>query len=152
MLCQASSSCKSRRRASQGAERTWVTLGHRKAPRVTFGARVFLHRYLANLACGTASDSKSFLALSLIVLLVPLQCFLALLEDVRPPCRSTSTGVTPRSLSVSQRRSAPCDALRRGLQLDYAWFREEPFSVRLQPSSTLSVITNSFLMKFIVKW
>ncbi|KAL5497539.1 hypothetical protein EMCRGX_G014027 [Ephydatia muelleri] len=25
----------------------------------------------------------------------------------RPPCRSTSTGVTPRSLSVSQRRPAP---------------------------------------------
>eukprot|EP00731_Ephydatia_muelleri_P003497 Em0001g3497a len=44
-------------------------------------------------------------------------CFLALLEDVRPPCRSTSTGVTPRSLSVSQRRSAPCDALRRGMYI-----------------------------------
>ena len=30
---QASSSCKPRRRASQGAERTWATLGHRMAPR-----------------------------------------------------------------------------------------------------------------------
>ena len=35
---QASSSCKPRRRASQGAERTWATLGHRKAPRGDPGA------------------------------------------------------------------------------------------------------------------
>ena len=35
---QASSSCKPRRRASQGAERAWETLGHRKAPRGDPGA------------------------------------------------------------------------------------------------------------------
>ena len=106
----------------------------------------------------TASDSKSFLALSRIVLLVLLQCFLALLEDdhrvevvsfpdphtqqrldyitatcianayqagdetsVEAPAPGSPLGafLCP---SVAQVRSAPCDALRRGLQLDDAWF------------------------------
>ena len=42
----------------------------------------------------TASDSKSFLALSRIVLLVLLQCFLALLEDDHR-VEAPALGVTP---------------------------------------------------------
>ena len=43
--------------------------------------------------------------------------------------------------SVAQVRSAPCDALCRGFQLDDAWSYQK-----------IIVYNNSFLMKFIVKW
>ncbi|KAL5502618.1 hypothetical protein EMCRGX_G009419 [Ephydatia muelleri] len=53
-----------------------------------------------------------------------LSCFLALLEDdhrVEAPALGSPLGafLCP---SVAQVRSAPCDALRRGLHLDDAWF------------------------------
>eukprot|EP00731_Ephydatia_muelleri_P022141 Em0014g732a len=66
---------------SQRAERTWATLGHRKAPRGDIRRASVFASVSGKFGMWTASDSKSFLALSRIVLLVLLQCFLALLED-----------------------------------------------------------------------
>ncbi|KAL5478018.1 hypothetical protein EMCRGX_G024901 [Ephydatia muelleri] len=78
---------------ARGAERTWATLGHRKAPRGDIRSASVL-----------ASVSGKF----------------ALLEDdhrVEAPALGSPLG----AFLCPSVANAPCDALRRGLQLDDTW-------------------------------
>ena len=121
---QASSSCKPRRRASpQGAERTWATLGHRKAPRgdPSAGASTrWLSSSNAKKHCrrtnSTIRDRARKDLESLAVHMPNLPDTDAITLALRMP--PLGAFLCP---SVAQVRSAPCDALCRGFQLDDAW-------------------------------
>ena len=118
---QVSSSCKPRRRASQGA---LATLGHRKAPRGDPSAG-------ASTRWSSSSNAKKHCRRTSSTIHDSARKDLGIAcsphtKFARYRCKNTrASNITPRSLSVSQRRPgslcAPCDALRHGLQLDDAW-------------------------------
>ena len=118
---QASSSCKPRRRASQGAERTWATLGHRKLRGVT-PVLVLRHggRLRATLK-STAGEPAVLFAIAQGRIWNRWQstCQIPMQKHSRSECHPSEPFCVPAS--PMQVRSAPCDALRRGLQLDDAW-------------------------------
>ena len=120
---QASSSFKPRRRASQGAERTWATLGHRKAPRGDPGAGASTRWSSSSNAKKHCRRTSSTIRDSARKDLESLAVHMPNLPDT--DAKTLALRMSPLGAflcpSVAQVRSAPCDALRRGFQLDDAW-------------------------------
>ena len=118
---QASSSFKPRRRASQGAERTWATLGHRKAPRGDPGAGASTRWSTSSNAKKHCRRTSSTICDSARKDLESLAVHMPNLPDT--DAKTLALRMSPLGAflcpSVAQVRSAPCDAVSSSMILGH---------------------------------